>query len=161
MGSCCRLAVALASLVLLGVLARAGEDADLARKLRAAAGPLLSPSPADAIARGALVEVLDIATQVAARAELPGGVAPRLREADAGWRKSPEAMPAPAVVAELAEAYAALHGGRRFAFPPDVRTIDQAREACRRAIEGAASALADGRGMLQFLLLVTTPMEAH
>ena len=144
-----------------------GEDGDLARQLRSAVQPLLSPSPGDASGTRSLVEILGIATRAAERADLPGGVAAKLGKAHAAWRRSPEEMPDAGVAGALGEVYAALHGGRRFAFPSGVRTIDQAREVCRREIDGAAAALEAGRrgeatrGMLEFVMLVTTPMEAQ
>jgi hypothetical protein len=105
----------------------AGEDGDLARQLRSAVQPLLSPSPGDASGTRSLVEILGIATRAAERADLPSGVVAKLGEAHAAWRRSPQEMPNAGVTAALGEAHAALHGGRRFAFPSSVRTIDQAR----------------------------------
>jgi hypothetical protein len=94
-------------------------------------------------------------------------VAAGIGEALGRLRKGTGPFPDPRVGAALDEAYAALHGGRRFSFPPGIQSIDQARDACLREVDGAAAALAAGRreeatkGLLEFLMLLTTPMEAH
>lgn len=160
------LALALAAMTSVPGSVRAGENADLARQLRAAVKPLLAPSPGDAEGNRRLVEVMGITARVGERAGLPSEVVARLREAHAVWSQSTNDLPHPAVKAALGQAYAALHGGRPFAFPPSVRTIDEAREVCRQAIDGAAAALEAGRfpeatrGMVEFILLAATPMEA-
>ncbi len=161
--------LAVIAIASVGVPARGGEDADLARQLRSAGKAFLASSSVrdmDGI-RGPLVEILGVASEVAEKAELPKGVATKLREAHALLRDGEKPFPDPQAGRALDEAYAALHGGSRFTFPPGIRTIDQAREACQREIDGAADALEAGRrgeatrGIVDFFMLVTTPMEAR
>jgi hypothetical protein len=144
----------------------AGPGDDLARRLRAAAKPLLEPAPAEASCTRALVDVVGLAAQASEKGGLPAAVRARLREAHAAWSRTPDTLGSAEVRAALGAAYAGLDGGRAFAFPPSVHSIDEAREVCRKQIDGAAGALEAGRfadaarGMVEFVLTVTTPMEA-
>jgi hypothetical protein len=160
-------AVAVAAITPVPEPVQAGEGGDLARQLRAAAQPLLAPSPEETALTRSLVEILAMATQAAERGNLPGAVRATLGEAHAAWRRNPEALPDLGVRAALGEAYTGLHGGHAFEFPAGVHSIDEAREACRKQVDGAVGALEAGRfadatrGMVELLLTVTTPMEAH
>ena len=161
-------ALALAGLALVGRPARGGEDADLAARLRSAANTLLAAGATeDADRMKPMTEAVGLLSQVAARGQLQADVRAKLADAAARLRKGTTPFADPGVEDALNGAYAALHAGRRFTFPPGIRGIEQARDACQRAIDGAAAALEAGRheeatkGMLQFLMLLTTPMEAH
>ncbi len=161
-------ALALAGLALVGRPARGGEDADLAGRLRSAANALLAAAATeDADRMNPMTEVVGLLSQVAVRGQLQGDVRAKLADAAARLRKGTTPFADQGVEDALNGAYAALHGGRRFTFPAEVRGIDQARDACQRAIDGSAAALESGRheeatkGMMQFLMLLTTPMEAH
>jgi hypothetical protein len=146
---------------------QAGVEGHLARQLRSTVQPLLSPSPGETALTRSLVEVLAIAARSAEEGNLSGAVRAKLGEAHAAWRKTPEDLPDPGVRAALGEAYAGLNGGRAFEFPAGVHSIEQAREACRKQVDGAVGALEAGRfaeatrGMVELLMTVTTPMEAH
>jgi hypothetical protein len=146
--------------------AGAGPTDALVRQLRAAAKPLLGPAPPDASCTRSLVDVVGLAAQVSEKGGLPASVRTKLRQAHDAWSKTPDTLGSGEVRAALSAAYADLDGGRAFAFPASVHTIDAAREACRKQIDGAASALEAGRfadatrGMVEFVLTVTTPMEA-
>lgn len=160
-------ALALAGLALVGRPARGGEDADLAARLRTAANALLAAvSTQDADRTKPMTEVVSLMSQVAVRGQLPRDVREELADAARRLRNAATPFADPGVEAALNGAYAALQG-RPFTFPSGIRGFDQAREACRRAIDGAVTALEAGRheeatrGMLKFLMLVTTPMEAH
>jgi hypothetical protein len=144
----------------------AGEDgSDLAAPLRAAADALASVAPKSDPMKP-LTEVVGLLSQVVERARLSPDVRKRVDGAHAGLRKGAWSSE-PAAVGELNEAYAALNGGRRFAFPPGVRSGEQAREAYRREVDRAVDALEKGRPadaakpILESLLLVTTRMETH
>jgi hypothetical protein len=161
-------ALSLAGLAVVGRPARCGEDADLAARVRSAANALLASSTtADADRMKPMTEVVGLLSQVAVRGQLPDDVRARLADAAARLRKGTSPFADPGVEQALNGAYAALHGGRRFTFPSGIRGIDQARDASQRAIDGAAAALEAGRheeatkDLLQFLMLLTTPMEAH
>lgn len=161
-------ALALTALGPFGGRASGSEESELARQLRSAASALLSAAATgDADRVKPMAEILGVSARVAERAELPRGVATGLAEALARLRKGTGPFPDPGVGAALDAAYAALHGGRRFTFPAGIESVDQARDACLREIDGAAAAVAAGRredatkGLLEFLMLLTTPMEAH
>jgi len=68
--------------------------------------------------------------------------------------------------AAVDEAYTALNGGRAFAFPPAVASIEQAKAYGRGQVDRSLAALSAGRSeeavreLLGFVLLVITPMEA-
>jgi hypothetical protein len=161
-------ALALAGSALVGRPARGGENADLAARLRSAASSLLAAAATeDADRMKAMTEVVGFLSQVAVRGQLPVDVRTKLADAAERLRKGTTPFADPGVEQALNGAYAALHAGRPFRLPPEIRGVDQARDACQRAIDGAAAALEAGRheegakGMLQFLMLLTTPVEAH
>jgi hypothetical protein len=161
-------ALALAGLAPVGGPARGGEDGFLAGRLRSAANALLAATATvDADRLKPMTEVVDLLSQVAVRGQLQGDVRAKLADAAARLGKGTTPFADPGVEQALNGAYAALHAGRRFTFPPGVRGIGQARDACQQAIDKAAAALEAGRheeatkGMLQLLMILTTPMEAN
>lgn len=142
-----------------------GEGSDLVAPLRAAADALASGAP-ETDTMKPLTELVGLLSQVAERAKLAADVRKKVDVAHAGLRKGAWSAE-PAAVGELNEAYAALNGGRRFAFPAGLRTAEQAREAYRREVDRAIDALEKGRPgdaakpILECLMLVTTRMETH
>jgi len=113
-----------------------------------------------------MVDILDVGARVAAGASVPKDVPSKLGEARSLLQSDARPFPDPAAGRALEEAHASLRHGRRFEFPPGVKTIEQAREACQREIDRASAALAAGRredatrAIVAFAMLVATPMEA-
>jgi hypothetical protein len=146
------------------LLAAGSDGRSLAATLRAAGNLLESPSPAADPAKP-LTEILGVLVQAADGTGLPGRQRDRLREAHARLKKDGWAAE-PAARAAMEEAYATVNG-RAFRFPAAISTIEQAREACRRELERAVSALEKDRPsdavkpILELLLLAGTPLEGH
>jgi len=115
-------------------------------------------------AHAALRHLLEIAADLGREARLP---APAQAKLDAARAQARRVSPLDATVrAAAAEAYAALDDGRAFAFPKEVGTIEQAKAYGRGQVDRALAALSAGRpqeaarGVVGFVLLVITPMEA-
>lgn len=150
----------------LGWLAAAPVPAsagDFAEDIRDAAGRLLAEGgPGDV--HEALRRLVAVAAGVGREAHLSTPVQAKLDSASAqAGRLSPLDERSRAAVAE---AYAALNGGRAFAFPPSVASIEQAKAYGRGQVDRSLAALSAGRSeeaareLLGFVLLVITPMEA-
>ena len=66
--------------------------------------------------------------------------------------------------AALHEAYKALHGGKEFTFPPEIKEIGDAARLVRTMIDRCLRVFDSGRpdlaaqDIVEVLLLVTTPM---
>jgi hypothetical protein len=149
-----------------GPVSAAGEG-DLAARLRAATRTLLAPPEAQRPdPRGPLVEVVAVLSSAGREAKLPADLRAGIDSAHSRLQQG-ASLGDPAVESGLRRAYTALNDGHAFAFPPGVTNIGGAREACLREVERASTALDQGRhreavkAILEFLMLVTTPMEAH
>ncbi|HQR47023.1 MAG TPA: hypothetical protein PK598_13555 [Thermoanaerobaculia bacterium] len=125
--------------------------------LRTDAGP-------NGAAPGAVAHFVVIAGGIAKDAKLAG---PSRAKLDAAVEKTARAGPTdPSSAAAISAAYAALNGGRAFAFPPDVKGIDGAKALVRSLSEKSVGALEAGRAeeaardLLGCVLAITTPMEA-
>jgi hypothetical protein len=151
---------------LIGAARSAGDD-ELAARLRSARDTLFAEgAPGSQTSRmNALEEVVAVLSGVAERAELSAAVRTKVTTAHARLGSGVSLLD-PAVTGALGEAYAGLNG-RPFAFPAEVKTLPQATVICQREMDRALAALDAGRGveatqaLLELLLLVTTPMEAH
>ena len=114
-------------------------------------------------AREALSSLVDSASRIAVDAGLPVTARERLAVAAAAWAAG--GFLEPEAVATVHRAYEAVAGGRSFVFPPDVGSIEEAKEYGRGQIARALEALDAGRSkqavqeVLGFVLLVTTPRE--
>ncbi len=112
----------------------------------------------------ALAHLVAIAGGIAKDAKLAG---PARAKLDAAVERTSKGGPMdPAGASAISEAYAALNGGRAFAFPADVKGIEGARALVRKLSEKSILALEAGRAeeaardLLGCVLSVTTPMEA-
>jgi hypothetical protein len=156
-------ALLLAGLGWLAVAAVPARAEDFAKDIRGAADRLLAEGgPGDV--HGALRQLLEIAAGVGREAHLSAPVQAKLDSASAqAGRLSPLDERSRAAVDE---AYTALNGGRAFAFPPAVASIEQAKAYGRGQVDRSLAALSAGRSeeavreLLGFVLLVITPMEA-
>lgn len=111
----------------------------------------------------ALRHLLEIAGGLGREARLP---AKEQASLDAAGAEARRLSPLDAAVrAKVAEAYAALDGGRPFTFPKAVGSIEQAKEYGRGQVDRSLAALAAGRPqeaareLVGLVLLVITPME--
>jgi hypothetical protein len=112
----------------------------------------------------ALAHLVAVAGEIAKDAKLAG---PPRAKLDAAVERTAKAGPMdPASALAISEAYAALNGGRAFAFPPDVKGVDGATALVRSLSEKSVKALEAGRAegaardLLGCVLAVITPMEA-
>jgi hypothetical protein len=112
----------------------------------------------------ALAHLVALAGGIAKDAKLAG---PSRAKLDAAVEKTAKASPLdPASASAVSEAYAALNGGRAFAFPADVKGIEGAKALVRTLSEKSVKALEAGRAeeaardLLGCVLAVITPMEA-
>lgn len=159
-------ALVMAGLVALGSAVGArGEAGDVAGEVRQAVKELLaSDSRGQGDAQEALRRVLDVAAGLGREAGLPAPAQAKLDAASAQARRlSPLDERSRAAVVE---AYATVSGGRAFAFPSEVGSIEQAKSYGRAQVDRGLAAVAAGRPqeaareLLGFVLLVMTPMEA-
>jgi hypothetical protein len=159
-------ALVTAGLVALGLAgATLGEAGDVAGEVRQAVQGLLASDPqGPGDVHEALRRVLDVAAGLGREAGLPAPAQAKLDAASAQARRlSPLDERSRAAVAE---AYAAVSGGRAFAFPPEVGSIEQAKAYGRAQVDRGLAAVAAGRPqeaareLLGFVLLVITPMGA-
>lgn len=137
---------------------------DVARDIRGAADRLLAEGgPGDV--HEALRSVLDIAASLGREARLSAPVQAKLDAASARARRLSPLDERSRVAVD--GAYAAVNGGRAFAFPPGVGSIEQARSYGRAQVDRGLAALAAGRSeeaareLLGLVCLVITPMEAR
>lgn len=154
----------LAAACLLGLAPPAMAGApDLAGDIRATS---------DAVYRATASSEGDVGTPLLRLLDLGGRIA-----ADAGLETAKSRIAAASAVgrrlslldersrAAVAEAYAAVNGGRSFEFPRSVASIEQAKEHGRGQVDRCLAALGAGRHeeaareLLGFVLLVITPME--
>jgi hypothetical protein len=157
--------VAFGGLCVLGLAAAAATGATAGDEVRRTCDVLLNASTAEpGEVHAALRRVIEIAGGLGREAHLPAAAQAKLDAAAAEARRlSPLDG---AVRAPLLEAYAALDGGRPFAFPKEVGSIEQAKAYGRGQVDRSLAALAAGRSreaareLVGLVLLVITPMEA-
>ena len=157
-------ALALAGLGFLGLGGAPSAAAGTGDEIRRTADVLLqanahSHEEVHAALRGLVGNAGDLGRQ----AGLPG---PAQAKLDAAGAEARRLSPLDHTVrAKLAEAYAALDGGRSFAFPKEVGSIEQARAYGRGQVDRSLAALDAGRPqeaareLVGLVLLVITPME--
>jgi len=157
-------AVALGGLAVLGVATAPSPGASV-EDIRRSGDVLLSASTREpAEVHAALRRLIEIAGDLGREARLPPAAQVKLDTAGAeARRRSPLDG---AVRAAMLEAYSALDGGRPFAFPKEVGSIEQAKAHGRGQVDRSLAALAAGRTqeaareLVGLVLLVITPMEA-
>lgn len=156
--------IVVAALFLAALLPAPAMPPDLAADLRANTRRLISGGGSCDLDR-----VLTNLVDIAARIGREGRLAPPLQATlDAALVRIKEG---PALGDEtrhaLAVAYAALHEGREFCFPAEVKSVDDARAAAQAEVDRSIRALEEGRpqeaagALLAMLMMVVTPMEAQ
>jgi hypothetical protein len=156
-------AVALGGLAVLGVAAAASPGAS--EDIRRSGDVLLSASTREpGEVHAALRRLIEIAGDLGREARLPAAAQAKLDAAAAEARRM-SALDG-AVRAAMLEAYPALDGGRPFAFPKEVGSVEAAKAHGRGQVDRSLAALAAGRPqeaareLVGLVLLVITPMEA-
>jgi len=136
------------------------EDAELEAELRSHADAALRKESATADRVKAVHQLVKVAARIGEEGRLlPKAFRTKVEEAAA----DPSAFEQRGIPA-LNEAYAALNGGRSFAFP-DVSNLDDAVAYGRQQVERASKALKAGRHeeaareLTGFILLVVTPQD--
>jgi predicted trehalose synthase len=158
--------IIVAALFLAALLPAPAMPPDLAADLRANTRRLISGGGDGSCD---LDRVLTNLVDIAARIGREGRLAPSLQATlDAALARIKEG---PALGDEtrhaLAAAYAALHEGREFRFPAEVKSVDDARTAAQAEVDRSIRALEEGRpqeaagALLAMLMMVVTPMEAQ
>jgi hypothetical protein len=140
--------------------------ADFAAEIRAASTKLLSTSAAPEDARAGVAALVDVLGRMAkADGELADSArTPILRAADAF--RTNTSFEGSGVEA-LHGAWRAMNGGKAFVFSEEVKDISGARTAAQASIDRCLSALSRNnrgaavRDLLEFLLIVLTPMEVR
>jgi len=156
------LVIALVLFIAHSGLKAAQKDEGWATDVKAAAKLILSNSPKHEEVDRNLALLIDTANKIAARdARLPAEFRAKLQAAAKAFAKNPLSLESSEA---LSAAYKIVNGGKAFAFPDGVGSIGEVSRLAQQHIGQGVKAFESGqsdqavRGILTFVLLVTTPV---
>jgi hypothetical protein len=115
--------------------------------------------------KAAFLQLVEVVEATAPKSSLPAAVGAKISEARRLFASA--SILNPGAVALLKDAYAAVNGGRPFAFPEGLTGLDGITARMRTMSETAQKNLEAGqtdaafKTVLEILLMIVTPVEAH